>query len=90
VQHGAITVLHVGAGGFGNRERIDFGEHWEANSQAVLQCRHIVDWVDRGRYNFDARLDERASVYCEVNQLLTTVRSPIPSVELHNTPVTGD
>ena len=41
-------------------------------------------------HDLDPKLDQWTAVCCEVNQLLTAIRSPIASVEQHGCPRSGD
>lgn len=84
-----VTTVIGRAGLLGDYSGIEFRHHLhEGEPQTFGQRRRPVDPVDRGSHNVDAQLLEQGGVRLEVNQLLTTVRSPVAAVEQHDAPRT--
>lgn len=90
MQKGPIAALHKRTSCLGDRSGVDFGEHREPDAQPFFEFGCLLDGVNRGGNHLDTSVDKWASVYCEVNQLLTTVRSPVSSEKLHDRPVACD
>ena len=77
-------------GGLDDRRCIDLGIHRITNVQPGLERGHLVDAVDRRRRDPDTESLQWPAMYCEVNQLLTAIRSPIASVKEHDSPTAGN
>ncbi|KAG1648789.1 Estradiol 17-beta-dehydrogenase 1 [Nymphon striatum] len=90
MEEGAVAALHERSSCFGDGASIDFGIHGEADVQASLEVSGLLDRVDRCGDDLDVGIDEWTGVNCEVNQLLTAVRSPMSPIELHDRPMAGD
>lgn len=81
-----VTILIRGTGIDRNGWSVEFSPHGESDVEPFSKLGRCLDGVDGAGCHFDPGFFERQSARCEVNQLVTTVRSPVASIEQHGCP----